>query len=296
MSPTRIELLNRSEKRLEGVDSPRLSAELLIADVLGCSRMDLVLERDMEVPAEALVRIESMIERRAGGEPVAYILGNREFYGLDFSVTPDVLIPRPETEHIVEQVESLFSRDAAFRFADLGTGSGILAVTIASLFPQSSCMAMDRSPAALEVARTNASRHGVADRVEFVEGDFTRPLPGGPYELIVSNPPYVTEREYAEASREVTGFEPRAALVSGPDGLDHFRAMLRHVSDSLSAGGWFLAEIGCDQGEAVKFITSCDFPEFGEVSLIQDLAGHDRVACLQKHQLQKYHNSPESLL
>lgn len=282
MSPTRMELLNRSEARLSGVDSPRLSAELLLAEVLGCSRMDLVLERDRIVEDGDAARIEALVSRRAKGEPVAYILGRREFYGLDFFVTPDVLIPRPETEHVVERVESLYSKDEPLRFADLGTGSGILAVTIATLFPRSTCLAMDRSPGALEVARRNASSHKVEARIEFVEGDFTVPLPGGPFDLIVSNPPYVTEEEFAKASREVTSFEPTEALVSGPDGLDHFRSMLGPVSDALRQGGRFLVEIGCGQGDAVKIITSREFPEFGTVSLIKDLAGHDRVALLEK--------------
>ena len=282
MSPIRIELLNKIEARLSGVDSPRLSAELFMAEVLGCSRMGLMLERDRVVEAEDVVRIEALVSRRATGEPVAYILGHKEFYGLDFFVTPDVLIPRPETEHIVEQVESLYPRDEPLRFADLGTGSGILAVTIARFFPRSTCMAMDRSPGALEVARRNASLHGVGDRIEFVQGDFTRSLPGEPFDLIVSNPPYVTESEFYQASREVTEFEPTEALISGPDGLDHFRGMLGHVSDALLSGGRFLVEIGCSQGDAVKFITSREFPEFRTVSIIKDLSGHDRVVLLEK--------------
>ena len=282
MSPTRMELLNQCEARLSGVDSPRLSAELLMAEVLGCSRMDLVLEKGRAVDDGDAARIEALVSRRAKGEPVAYILGRKEFYGLDFFVTPDVLIPRPETEHIVEQVESLYPVDEPLRFADLGTGSGILAVTIATLFPRATCMAMDKSSAALEVARRNGSRHGVAGRIEFVEGDFTRPLPSGPFDLVVSNPPYVTEEEFAKASREVTSFEPTEALVSGQDGLDHFRAMLGHVSGALRSGGRFLVEIGCGQGDAVKFITSREFPEFGTVSLLKDLAGHDRVVLLEK--------------
>ncbi len=282
MSPTRIALLNESETRLAYVDSPRLSAELLMAEVLGCSRLDLVLERDHLVPVEDVERIKTLVERRALGEPVAYILGRKEFYGLEFSVTPDVLIPRPETEHLVEMVEDLYSKNFQFHFADLGTGSGILAVTIAKLFPHSSCLAMDKSPDALEVARRNARRHGVEDRIVFVDGDFTRPLPDGPFDLIVSNPPYVTERELAEASREVSVFEPIAALVSGADGLDHVRAMLKHVANGLITEGRFLLEIGCEQGEAIKKITSRDFPEFRDVSVTKDLAGHDRVVFLQK--------------
>jgi len=280
--PTRLDILRESEERLAGVDSPRLSAQLLMAEVLGCSTASVYLERDREVEPAQAARIAVLVERRAKGEPVAYILGRREFYGLEFEVTPAVLIPRPETEHIVEQVENLFARDDAFHFADLGTGSGILAVTIATLFPKASAVAMDLSESALEVARRNAIRHGVAERIRLVHGDFTRPLPFGPYDLIVANPPYVTKREMVEASSEVTTFEPASALVSGEDGLDHVRAMLGPVLDALRPGGALLMEVGWRHGESIKKITSRDFPEIGPVSILQDLAGYDRVVFLRK--------------
>ncbi|MDD3310658.1 peptide chain release factor N(5)-glutamine methyltransferase [Pseudodesulfovibrio sp.] len=280
--PTRLDILRESEARLAGVDSPRLSAQLLMAEVLGCSTAAVYLDRDREVAPDQAARIAELVARRAGGEPVAYILGRREFYGLEFEVAPAVLIPRPETEHIVERVETLFARESAFHFADLGTGSGILAVTIATLFPHAKAVAMDLSEPALEVARRNAARHGVADRIRFVRGDFTRPLPHGPYDLIVTNPPYVTEREMAEASPEVTAFEPASALVSGEDGLDHVRAMLGPVLDALRPGGALLMEVGWRHGEPIKKIMSRDFPEIGPVSIIRDLAGYDRVVFLRK--------------
>ncbi|MEF2232294.1 MAG: peptide chain release factor N(5)-glutamine methyltransferase [Pseudodesulfovibrio sp.] len=280
--PTRLDILKESEARLVAVDSPRLSAQLLMAEVLGCSASGIVLERDREVTPGQAARIAALVNRRAAGEPVAYILGRKEFYGLEFEVTPSVLIPRPETEHVVEAVEELYSPENAFYFADLGTGSGILAVTICHCFPRSRCMAMDLSAQALEVARANACRHGVESRIDFVHGDFTRPLPGGPCDLIVANPPYVTEAEMIQASREVTAFEPLSALVSGADGLDHVRGMLGPALAALKAGGGVLMEVGWRHGEPVKKITSHDFPQIKAVKVIKDLAGHDRVVFLQK--------------
>jgi len=278
MSPTVTDILRESEKRLAAVDSPRLSAELLLAHVLDCSRIAFVTDRARMLTDTELSRFRELIERRAAGEPVAYLLGSREFYGLDFTVTPDVLIPRPETEHIVDEVEAAFRKDASFRFVDLGTGSGILAVTIAHLFPRASGIAVDISSGALAVARSNAAKHQVVDRLDFRLGDFTTHLfDDAQFDLVVSNPPYVTEQEYSEASLEVTVFEPVGALVSGSDGLDHVRAMLSQVSRVLKPGGLFLMEIGWGQGAAVKKIMLDLHPEFRDVTVLPDLAGRDRV-------------------
>lgn len=283
MAPPIREILQKSEARLSGVDSPRLSAELLLAHVVGCSRLSLVVDRDRQLTDEELAQFEAFVERRAHGEPLAYILGKKEFYALDFRVTPDVLIPRPETEHIIEEVESLFEKEHSFRFADLGTGSGILAVTIAVLFAKAHGVAVDLSDKALDVAADNAGRHGVDDRVEFLHADFlTSVLPDGKFDLIVSNPPYVTEAEYAAASHEVVDFEPETALVSGADGLDHVRGMLKHVLYALKPGGVFLLEMGCDQGKGVQSILAEDFSEFDDVRVIQDLAGLDRIVFARK--------------
>jgi len=283
MAPSILNIIQESESRLQGVDSPRLSAEVIVSEVLGCSRLTLVVDRDHEVRPEQLEQIQAMVRRREQGEPLAYILGNREFYGLDFHVTPDVLIPRPETEQIIEKIEELYLKNVPFHFADLGTGSGIIAVTLAYLFPKSTGVAVDLSLGALSVAKENAATQGVDARLEFVEGDFTKPLlDSNAYDLIVSNPPYVPQQEYDDASFEVIGFEPVTALVSGDDGLDHIRAMLPHVSSCLKSGGRFLMEIGYQQGEAIRGIITDLFPEFGEVSVLKDLSGHDRIVFLQK--------------
>ncbi len=283
MGITVSDILRQCEADLREVDSPRLSAQLLVGEVLGLSRLGLALDRERGLTDGEHERIQSLVRRRVFGEPVAYILGQKEFYGLDFMVTPDVLIPRPETEHIVEAVEERFAPEAAFRFADLGTGSGILAVTLAHLFPDATAVAVDKSPGALKIARSNARLHGVLDRISFVLGDFTTSLlDPAAFDLIVSNPPYVTEREYEEASGEVTDFEPVEALVSGADGLDHIRAMLPLVYRALVTGGLCLIEIGCGQGAAVQIITTDECPGFRCVTIIKDLAGHDRVVLLQK--------------
>jgi len=283
MAPTVRNILQESEALLQGVDSPRLSAELLLAEVVGCSRLSLVVDYSRQLTSVELGRFSELVSRRATGEPLAYILGKKEFYGFDFRVTPDVLIPRPETEHILEEVERLYGKDKSFHYADLGTGSGILAVTVAILFPEATGVAVDISHGALNVASSNAKRHGVADRLDFILGDFTTQLFGeAEFDLIISNPPYVTEEEYDAASHEVTGFEPVGALVSGVDGLDHVRAMRVHVVRALKPGGYFLMEIGCGQGSDVKKILADRFLEFGHVAVKKDISGHDRVILAQK--------------
>lgn len=282
MSRNILDVLKEGESRLSGVDSPRLSAELLAAHALGCSRPALYLDRARVLTEDEYAAVMALAARRGKGEPVAYILGAREFYGLDFAVSPAVLIPRPETEHIVEAVEATFSRDQAFRFADLGTGSGILAVTIAVRFPRSQGVAVDISPEALAVAESNACAHSVADRLQFVQADFTQETVEGEFDLVVSNPPYVSEREFEAASHEVTAFEPTGALVSGPDGLDHIRALLPGVDAMLKPGGRLFMEIGYDQAKMIIDIVADKYPRFEEVGVQKDLAGHDRVVAARK--------------
>ncbi|WP_147821256.1 peptide chain release factor N(5)-glutamine methyltransferase [Salidesulfovibrio onnuriiensis] len=285
MHPTVRRCLESAVRVLEaaGVDSPKLSAEVLLAHVLECSRFDLHLDINRLLSAEETVSFEALVERRRGGEPVAYLVGSREFYGLDFRVGPAVLIPRPETEQIVELCESWFQAEDAFVFADLGTGSGILAVTLAYLFPHARGVAVDLSPDALAVARANALEHGVADRVRFVCADFCRSLfLPGVFDLVVSNPPYVTDAEYGEVSGEVRDFEPRLALTSGQDGLGHIRRVVPRVIDMLAEGGEFLFEFGWRQGVAVEKILRQYDNELTEIAVHKDLSGHDRVAVAKK--------------
>jgi len=283
MSQSIIELLQACEKRLFAVDSPRLSAELLIAHVLKCSRLDLILNKDRKLTPDELCQVEEFVARREGGEPIAYILGSKEFYGLDFEVAQGVLIPRPETEHLVEAVQEKFSPDAEFLFADLGTGSGILAITIATLFPNAKGVAVDLSSEALKIASRNSVKHEVGDRVSFVQADFTCPLfQSRSFDLIVTNPPYVPLYEYESASHEVVSFEPRTALVSGVDGLDHMRQLLPYVEKALCSNGIFLSEIGYQHGEQVLRMFTDNWPEFYDVFIRKDLSGHDRIIISQR--------------
>lgn len=277
------DIIKESEERLQGVDSPRLSAELLAAHVLGCSRLNLIVDRHRVLTSDEASQIRELIARRATGEPLAYIVGCQEFYGLDFKVTADTLIPRPETEHIIEAVEKVYGRGDSFHFADLGTGSGIIAVTLAHLFPQSSGVAVDLSVGALKVAEENARLHDTDARLKFLEGDFTtRLFESESFDLVVSNPPYVPQYEYDDASHEVTAFEPITALVSGEDGLDHIRAMLKHVSNMLRPGGRVFMEMGFQQGQDLMELVESNYPEFKDVGIIKDLSGRDRIATMQK--------------
>ncbi len=280
--PTVRDILAKSEAYLatKGVDSPRLSAQMLVAHVLGLERLGLFLDMDRPLSEFELTCCRDLVTRRGRGEPAAYLVGGREFYGLDFAVSPDVLIPRPETEGIIERARALFPRDADMRFADLGTGSGCLAVTLAVRFPACTGVAVDTSAAALAVARENARRHGVEARLEFLHGDFSalcdRP---GRFGLVVSNPPYVSQAEYGGLSPEVTGFEPKSALVPASDapdgatGCECFPVLARVVRECLLPGGAFLMEMGCTQADAARRA----FAGFGGVTVHRDLAGLDRL-------------------
>lgn len=285
MEPTVRQCLKFAGGVLEksGVDSPKLSAEVLLAHVLNCSRINVLLNGDRLLSSEEAVLYEKLVYRREQGEPVAYLVGNREFYGLDFKVGPGVLVPRPETEHIIEFCEAEYASEDEFVFADLGTGSGILAVTLAHVFPRAKGVAVDLSRDALAIARENADRHGVADRVQFVHADFCRPLSKKwCFDLVVSNPPYVTEEEYFEVSEEVRNFEPKMALTSGEDGLDHIREFLPRIVDMLRSGGKLFFEFGWRQGEGVKKILHQYDTELAGIVVRKDLSGHDRVAVAQK--------------
>jgi len=266
----------------KGVDSPRLSAQLLLARALGRERLPMLLDADRPLAPAELDAFRALARRRAAGEPVAYILGEKEFYGLTFSVDASVLVPRPETEGIVDAAREAFAAEDAFSFADLGTGSGCLAVTLAVQFPGAHGLAVDISADALALARQNAARHGVNGRLRFVEADFARlPAEDGSFALVVANPPYVSEPEYTELSPEVADFEPRGALVSGPDGLDAVRCLLPEALRVLAPGGLLLMEIGFGQGAAASDLARA--AGFDAVGVLRDLAGHARTITARKN-------------
>lgn len=285
-SSTLHEIIQRAGRELAaaGVDAPRLSAELLAAKAFGLTRLGLILQAKDRVEAERLAAFHSLVARRAAGEPVAYLLGEKEFFGLAFRVTPDVLIPRPETECIIEEVQRQFRPDAAFRFADFGTGSGALAVTLAHEFQAARGIAVDLSSQAARLARQNAEAHQVSDRLLFLNADFTRlALRPASLDLVAANPPYVTEDEYAALSREVRAFEPRAALVSPGDGLWHLRGLLPVARHALRPGGLLLCELGSGQGDAALELAGRGAAGFEQPRMLRDYAGLDRILALRRN-------------
>ena len=251
-------------------------ALLLAMHALGWDRATLHARDTDAPPAGFEAAYTPAIERRTRREPVAYIVGVQEFWNRDFAVSPAVLIPRPETELIIEEALSMVFGAVA----DIGTGSGCLAVTLAAEFPRSRVVATDISAGALAVARANAARHGVAERIDFRE---TRYLDGiaGPFDLIVSNPPYVTDEEYANLAPEVRDAEPRSALTAGADGLDDIRQVLRCTATKLAPGGMLLMEIGHNQGGTVtELIASQGLLTLLRIS--QDLQRIPRVVVAQR--------------
>ena len=247
-------------------------AELLLAHVMGRSRSWLYAHRDDPVEAVDAERFRALLTRRAAGEPVAYLIGRRGFWSFDLRVTPDTLIPRPETELLVELALARIPPDApAPRLADLGTGSGAIALALAHERRRARVVAVDLSPGALEVARSNAVEQGLAN-VEFRQGDWLAPLAGECFDLIASNPPYIAE---GDPHLDDLRHEPAPALSSGRDGLDAIRTIAREAPAHLLPGGWLLLEHGWDQGEAVRGILVA--AGFVDVMTDRDLEERDRV-------------------
>lgn len=262
--------------------SARLDAELLLAKVLDFERMKLYTHFDRPMSDPELDAYRALIKRRAAGEPVAYILGSKGFWEIDLKVDPRVLIPRPETEILVEETLKRLDKDSDARIVDVGTGSGAIALALADARPNLRVVATDIAPDALTLARENADDLGLSDRVEFFEGDLLDGVRPDffPCQIIVSNPPYIGEDERDEIMVDVKGFEPETALFSGPDGLDAIRRLVPASFDALESGGHFLCEIGHQQGEAVEEILKS--AGFVETSIRQDYARLDRVVMGQK--------------
>jgi release factor glutamine methyltransferase len=257
-----------------GIDEPRLDAELLLGEAMGLSRAALVADSGAEVPAPAARSFGEMVRRRLRREPVAYILGRKGFRRLGLSVDPRVLVPRPETELLVELALEL--RPA--RVLDVGTGSGAIALAVADELPDAEVTATDTSPAALEVARGNANRLGLSERVHFVEG--TLPDDERGWDLVLANLPYVAERDWPSLQPEVTRYEPPEALLAGPDGLDAYRALIPECSPVLSryaerTRGALAVEVG--EGQAPVVAELMRQSGFGELEVRRDLAGIERV-------------------
>jgi release factor glutamine methyltransferase len=283
-----------------GSESPRLDAEVLLAEVLRCQRIQLYASFDDMPGEQQRAAFRELVRRRAEGTPVAYLVGRREFYSLSFRVTPDVLIPRPETELLVvaaidlakgrqesvargqgsetsNQPSTISTPQSTISIADVGAGSGVIAVCLAKHLPASRLTAIDISPTALAVARDNAKQHGVADRIEFVESDLFAALPADrQFDLVVSNPPYVTTAELQQLSPDVRNFEPHAALLAGPKGTEVIERLIPQAAERLRAGGHFLTEISPMIHDAVCALLQKDH-RFELGPTIKDIARLSRV-------------------
>ena len=259
------------------IEEARLDAEILLAHALGITRAQLHAHPQGQLSSAELANYRQLIERRARHEPVAYIVGHQEFYGLDLLVDSRVLIPRPETELLVEKAIEISQRRSVV--ADVGTGSGAIAVSLAIHLPQVLVYATDASAGALEVAARNCRRHGVEDRVHLLQGHLLEPLPE-PVDLIVANLPYVSQAEWAQLPPEINCYEPREALDGGLDGLDRIRRLLARAGEYLRPQGAILLEIGATQGEAVVALARCHFPA-ARVEIARDYAGLDRVVMVK---------------
>lgn len=293
-----------------GSTSARLDAELLLADVLQLDRMSLYVNFDRPLEPAEVDRFRQALRRRCQGTPVAYILGRREFLSATLTVNPAVLIPRPETELLVEAVLQRLGAEAADAededagnrssagpaagddfplIADVGTGSGAIAIGLAMALPAARIVAVDVSTEALDVARANAAAHDVAGRMEFLVGDLLTPLMAPPrseqyagrLDVIVSNPPYIATDDWQRLPPEVRDYEPRVALDGGPDGMALYRHLVPAAAEALKSGGLLALEIGADQAGAVRELLE-SVPGWRQIDLLQDYAGHDRIVLATK--------------
>lgn len=259
-----------------GSESPRLEAEILLAHARKCRRIELYTNFDEELTDAVRTPMRELVQRRAAHEPVAYLVGHREFFSLDFRVTPDVLIPRPDTETLVMEVLSIAKTRPKTRVLDLCTGSGCIAVAVAKNCSTATVTATDASSAALAVATENAQKHGVTDRVTFHAGDLFAALPDTePFDSIASNPPYIPSKDIEQLSADVRQYEPRSALDGGPDGLDLLRRLIAAAPQYLVPGGWLFTEFTPEQAPAVQQFAKA--AGFADVTIAKDPASRPRV-------------------
>ena len=268
------------------VDAPRLSAERLLSSVLGLKRIELYTQYNKPVAPEQLEQLRGLVKRAGRHEPVAYLVGKTEFYSLEFDVTPDCLIPRPETELLAQRaIEFLRQRSGPQSVCDLGTGCGILAVTIARNVPDAKVVATDISEPALAVAARNVEKHQLQDRIELRHGDLFEPLVAklDQFDVIVSNPPYVSAAEYEALEKNVKDYEPRLALYAGADGLDVYRRISEKAEQFLKPDGLLLLEIGYTQGDAVRALLE-HAGTFTDIKVEKDLNRNDRIVIARRSQ------------
>ena len=260
------------------VPSPRMNAEILLMFILDCDRVYLYARPERQLTPEEISRYEETLAQRTQGTPSQYITGHQEFWGLDFIVTPAVLIPRPETEHVIETVLPLARQTPRPRIVDLGTGSGCIAVVLAKELPEAAIHATDISSQALEIARTNAARHEVGSRIRFHQADLLTGFEPASYDFVVSNPPYVGDSEEDQVQLEVRKFEPRLAVFAGPTGLEVIERLIPEAATVLKPDGWLLIEISGTIADGVKSLLQT----WTGVHFVPDLQGIPRVAVAQR--------------
>ncbi|MFO0964271.1 MAG: peptide chain release factor N(5)-glutamine methyltransferase [Gemmataceae bacterium] len=273
-------LLDWTAKHLveKGSEYPRLDAEVLLAHAAGCRRIDLYgIKHGEEASPDVRQRYKELIRKRIEGCPVAYLVGKKEFYGLEFTVSPAVLIPRPDSEHVVMECLKLAKGVEQPRILDIGTGSGNLAVTLAKQLPRAQVTTIDKSEDALKVARANAEKHAVADRVRFLQGDLFAPLgPDETFDFIVSNPPYIAREDLDKLPIGVKQYEPILALDGGPGGFEVFDRLVDGARKHLAAAGWLIVEIGAPQEQRAREKIA-SYPGYELASTVRDYSNHPRV-------------------
>lgn len=271
------EILNEATRELEtaGMETARLDAEVLLAFCLNCDRLEFLKNPDLKINNNKLSPYTKLVERRLKYEPVAYITGRKEFWSFTLEVNKGVLIPRPDTEIILEEALAVGKNIIAPRIADIGTGSGAIALALAKELPEPKITATDISPAALKVAKKNARNLKLGKNIEFLKGDLFAPVKGL-FDIIVSNPPYISAAEYEELPRGVKDFEPKIALLAGQTGVEFYEKLIYQSKNHLKKDGWLLMEIGAPQAEKIRDIMQeCAF--FEDIDVRRDYAGHDRV-------------------
>lgn len=276
--PTIREAWQLGRAQLSESPTPALDARLLLEHVLGRDHAWLVAHDDEPLAADATATYQTLLDRAAAHEPIPYLIGHAPFLGLDFAVSHDVLIPRPETEQLVEMAAGWAEGRGAIRVVDVGTGSGCIAISLTRRFPQAIVAAVDISAKALAVAATNARRHA-PDLIRFVRGDLLTPFAPG-LDLIVANPPYIAAHEWPSLPIGVKFYEPALALNGGVDGLDLYRNLLPQAAERLRTGGLVLLEIGWRQGEAVAALARQSWPG-ADIRVLADFAGRDRIVAIQ---------------
>ncbi|MGE3317176.1 MAG: peptide chain release factor N(5)-glutamine methyltransferase [Planctomycetaceae bacterium] len=266
-----------------GSETPRLDAEILLAHARNCRRIELYTRFDEPLTDPQRAAMRDLVRRRAQSEPVAYLVGHREFFSLDFRVTPDVLVPRPDTETLVLELLDRVRAIENPRLLDIGTGSGCIAVSAAVNLPTARVTAIDISPNALAIARENAETHNVLERMRFLEGDLFGSVPAGEtFHAIASNPPYIRAEELESLQADVRLHEPRLALISGPEGLEVIRRIVDEAPSRLVAGGTLLFEFSPEQAGAVEELLQAS-SSYRDIKLVKDLTNRPRVAVAVKN-------------